>query len=36
VDRILTATAIEGRVPILTKDARIRDHARGRALRAIW
>jgi PIN domain nuclease of toxin-antitoxin system len=36
VDRILTATAIEIGVPILTKDTRIRSHARGSALRAVW
>jgi PIN domain nuclease of toxin-antitoxin system len=36
VDRILTATAVEEDVPFLTKDTRIRNHARGRKLRAVW
>ena len=36
VDRILTATAIESGVPIVTKDARIRTYAHGSALRALW
>lgn len=36
VDRILTATAVENGLPILTKDARIRRHAQGRALRTVW
>jgi PIN domain nuclease of toxin-antitoxin system len=36
VDRILTATAVEIGVPILTKDTRIRSHARGSSLRAVW
>ena len=36
VDRILTATAVELGVPILTKDARIRSQARGNSLRAVW
>jgi PIN domain nuclease of toxin-antitoxin system len=36
VDRILTATAIEHSLPMLTKDAGIRTHARGRSLRVVW
>jgi PIN domain nuclease of toxin-antitoxin system len=36
VDRVLVATAIEGGVTMLTKDVRIREHARSSALRAVW
>jgi PIN domain nuclease of toxin-antitoxin system len=36
VDRILTATAVEIGVPLLTKDARIRSHAKSSALRTVW
>ncbi|HEV7627192.1 MAG TPA: type II toxin-antitoxin system VapC family toxin, partial [Streptomyces sp.] len=36
VDRVLAATAEVAGVPILTKDARIREHAKGRTLRAVW
>ena len=36
VDRMLTATALEAGLPILTKDVRIRNYARESSLRAVW
>jgi PIN domain nuclease of toxin-antitoxin system len=36
VDRILTATAVVAGVPILTKDTKIRVHAKGHGLRVMW
>lgn len=36
VDRLLVATAEHHQCPILTKDSKIRDYAKGRALQAIW